>query len=1363
MIKAQVDDLSFYTTKYSSLALTQKVFANMKRVGKGFSRVETLLFKGMIVPQQAAADVDSVVNDDVAAADVPAADAGPTPPSLPPTITPPPPPQELPSTSQVVPTPPSSPLAQSSSPPQHNNLHNLPLSPWIFYKKVREEEKVDSFWVEKIKKGGIIAKIDADEDVILEEVDAENDAKVVKKDANVQERPEESQAQMYKIDLEHADKVLKVVTAATTPITAATITAAPSAARRRKGVVIRDPEETAAPSIIIHTESKSKDKGKEIMVEEPKPLKKQAQIHKEQLEEEESRALKRQRESLEEKATKKQMLDEEVEELKKHIQIVLNDDDVYTKATPLALKVPVVDYEIYSENNKPFYKIIRADESHQLFLRFLSVLKNFDREDLEMLWQIVQERFASSKPKNFLDDFLLTTLTYMFEKPDVEAQVWKNQRNDLAGREKISINKVYFGSGDEQWGFIDKFVRDPNKTPDSSQRPLHNSPKCGNPVDGLYCGQCALLRKKLKEVWFTICDENDIFLDFLNTFESSNDNTNVVNALQEPFVFNQDPSENSSQNPPHIDHHCCYGYGDSLDGIFCQRCTCESCGNGAHIGYNCPLKVSIISNPEPCHNQNVDEFPHTLPSFHPTCYSGDENSFAYDSTRNFVDDSPNVFNPPPQPPTDSYEFCGNDAHYGHDCPPQDYTIAITPVLSTEEPLHFLIIEDEHLDTIPATELDEVIKSSVEDLVPIPSDSEGIPDNMCDVPFRDNSPPLDISKDQFKDFSNSNDDSTSVDDDYFSIDDIDYVEASPPDSELVNLEEVEDDILREKLLNIRLLIAKIESLNDNPTPDRVLKSPSLFPILTFSNHTEETNSGSTTTHADYSLPEYDSFIFEIKPDQGELTSVVMEDILGEHRVYVHNVLPTHPTLYLDLNFLPLDDSLGSDLEVSFPSRTRNKIFDPGIFEFQPKNFLSRDTFYISFIRDPLCPLIETLLLFLSENEDQVFNPEGTFLSWMCRFSISIPLDQLKYGGSSQAQDSVNKRSLIVFFFFETPKVLLLAWDRVSEIKDAFGNKQYKSEDIQELIQKLFNDVQNIHEELAEYINTPSWNRHAFYNYDDDDDGDYTIAITPVLSTEEPADSLIMEDEHLDTISATKSDEVIKSSVEDLVPIPSESEGIPDKMCDVPFHDNSPPLDISKDQFEDFSDSNDDSTSIDDDYFSIDDIDYVEASPPDAELVSLEEVKDDILREKLLNIHLLIAKIESLNDNPTPDRVLKFLPHFLSPLRIVTLSLISLILLYLIRIILYPNLRRLAIIRKRRVVAVPLLLLITLFPMIETLLLFSSENEEQVFNPSILSSNLLSHRGKITFDFSENPMMISGGDIPFLDVPFLHLYPPRQAQV
>ncbi|GJS22885.1 hypothetical protein Tco_0451517 [Tanacetum coccineum] len=184
------------------------------------------------------------------------------------------------------------------------------------------------------------------------------------------------------------------------------------------------------------------------------------------------------------------------------------------------------------------------------------------------------------------------------------------------------------------------------KTPDSSQRPPQDCVKCGNPVEGPNCQGCALWRKKLKEVWFTICHENRIYQDLLNTFESSDDNTNVVNAPQEPFVVQQDP-----------------------DGIFCQRCTCKSCGKAAHIGYNCPPKAPIISNPEPC-NQTIDELPQTLPSFDPMCYSEKENSLPYISKPNFVDDSPNVFKPPPQPPMYSCEFYENDARYGHYWTPQ---------------------------------------------------------------------------------------------------------------------------------------------------------------------------------------------------------------------------------------------------------------------------------------------------------------------------------------------------------------------------------------------------------------------------------------------------------------------------------------------------------------------------------------------------------------------------------------------------------------------------------------------------------------------------------------------------------------------
>nr|GEU98444.1 hypothetical protein [Tanacetum cinerariifolium] len=269
----------------------------------------------------------------------------------------------------------------------------------------------------------------------------------IEESADVQGRQAESQAQIYQINLEHADKKL----------------------------LIRDPEETATPSAIIHSEAKSKDKGKEILVEEPKPLKKQSQIKqdeayareleaelnknidwdemdyfkgmtydgihpvfekmfnsnvvfllktKEQMDAEDSRVLKRISESQEDKAAKKQKLDEEVEELRKHLMIVPNkDDDVYTKATPLALKVPIVDYEIYTKNNKPYYKIKRADGSHQLYLSFLSMLRNFDREDLDVLWKLVKERFSSIKPRNFLNDFLLTTLGAMFEKPDIQAQI----------------------------------------------------------------------------------------------------------------------------------------------------------------------------------------------------------------------------------------------------------------------------------------------------------------------------------------------------------------------------------------------------------------------------------------------------------------------------------------------------------------------------------------------------------------------------------------------------------------------------------------------------------------------------------------------------------------------------------------------------------------------------------------------------------------------------------------------------------------------------------------------------------------------------------------------------------------------------
>ncbi|GJW91773.1 hypothetical protein Tco_0169326 [Tanacetum coccineum] len=118
--------------------------------------------------------------------------------------------------------------------------------------------------------------------------------------------------------------------------------------------------------------------------------------------------------------------------------------------------------------------------------------------------------------------------------------------------------------------------------------------------------------------------------------------------------------------------------------------------------------------------------------------------------------------------------------------------------------------------------------------------------------------------------------------------------------------------------------------------------------------------------------------QIEPELGDFTMDVVEDIFDnstrEPRVHVPKVLPTHLTLHLDLDFTLSSDSLRSDLVVSFPSRTRNKIFDPGIFiEFQSKKFWSPNEFSISFIRDPLSQVFDTLLPFSSENEDNIFNP------------------------------------------------------------------------------------------------------------------------------------------------------------------------------------------------------------------------------------------------------------------------------------------------------------------------------------------------------------------------------------------------------
>nr|GEY33034.1 hypothetical protein [Tanacetum cinerariifolium] len=326
--------------------------------------------------------------------------------------------------------------------------------------------------------GRMIAEMDQDADVVLKDdkevVDAVKDVHD-EENAQDQGRTAESQAEIYKIDLDHANK------------------------EKDKRVVIRNPEESS-PSIIIHAETKSKDKDEAIdhvkkMAKEDPAVKKyqvlkrepqtESQARKnmivylknvvgfkmdyfkgisyddirpifeakfntnvaflqktrEEIKEEESIVLRMINEILVERAVKRKKLDEEVEELKRHLQIVPNeDDDVYTEATPPAQTVLVIDYQIIELNNKPYYKIIRADDTHQLYVSFLSLLRNFNREDLEALWSLVKERFSTSNPNNFSDDFLLVTLRAMIEKPDIHAEeskkcTWssKGQRMEAIG------------------------------------------------------------------------------------------------------------------------------------------------------------------------------------------------------------------------------------------------------------------------------------------------------------------------------------------------------------------------------------------------------------------------------------------------------------------------------------------------------------------------------------------------------------------------------------------------------------------------------------------------------------------------------------------------------------------------------------------------------------------------------------------------------------------------------------------------------------------------------------------------------------------------------------------------------------------
>nr|GEV40288.1 putative ribonuclease H-like domain-containing protein [Tanacetum cinerariifolium] len=423
----------------------------------------------------------------------------------------------------AIPSPPShdipSPSQAQYSPPQQ------PQSSTTRVKRLERANKVKSSKLRRLRKVGASRKIESSDDMedvfnqgrMIDDLDKYEWIELVK-DADIPEtegrhaaEQAKKHAEIHHLDLDHPSKVLsmqeddskvqKVVEVVTTAklitdfVTAASSVSAASATistvkpsipaaaltvvaaytRRRKGVIIRDPEEELSLKTPVET-PKLKDKGKEInkdidwdatidhvnqksknpqYIKRYQVIKKRPQTEsearknmmiylkntagykmdffksKEEMEEEYQVVLKSINETPAQKAAKRRKLNEEAQEaedLKKRLEVVDDeDDDVFIEATPLARKVPVVDYQIVLIDNKPRFKIIRADETHQLYINFITLLKNFDRENLENLWEIVKERFSTSKPTNFSDEYLLRTLKTMFEKPDGQDAIWKSQ------------------------------------------------------------------------------------------------------------------------------------------------------------------------------------------------------------------------------------------------------------------------------------------------------------------------------------------------------------------------------------------------------------------------------------------------------------------------------------------------------------------------------------------------------------------------------------------------------------------------------------------------------------------------------------------------------------------------------------------------------------------------------------------------------------------------------------------------------------------------------------------------------------------------------------------------------------------------
>nr|GEX47177.1 hypothetical protein [Tanacetum cinerariifolium] len=371
IIQAQVGDLSSHTTLFISPALTQKVFANMRRVGKGFSGVETPLFEGMIADRQPAEEefgaeqVDAVV----AAAVV----------------------------EDVVET-----IAENVSHDAGRMFDDMNEG----IKLVKDAEVAES-------EGRHVVAKQVEKQAEIYNIDLDRSSKVL----SIQE--DDSEVQEV-VDVVTTAKLITEVTAAASQVSAVSTTIPAELPLNTPAETLKVKDKGKGIMIEAPKPMKKKDQIKldaEYYIKIYHGMKKRPQTEsearknmmiylkntagykmdffkgmsyadiclifqarfdenirflfksREEMEAEDEEIIKSINETPVQKAAKRRKLNEEAQEaeaLKKQLEIVHDEDEyVFTEATPIGRKVPVVDYEIVMINNKPRYKIIRADDTHQ--------------------------------------------------------------------------------------------------------------------------------------------------------------------------------------------------------------------------------------------------------------------------------------------------------------------------------------------------------------------------------------------------------------------------------------------------------------------------------------------------------------------------------------------------------------------------------------------------------------------------------------------------------------------------------------------------------------------------------------------------------------------------------------------------------------------------------------------------------------------------------------------------------------------------------------------------------------------------------------------------------------------------------------